>query len=393
MKILYLHTDVVSDGDVARTLGRMGCSLVWMQAPQNDEKKEDYAEKLLKSIEEQGTELVLSLKYFPVVSLACNVAAVKYATWIVTAYDPGIYSCTLLNSCNYVFMADYGLYEEFLDEGFPHLYYLPLGACTEWVDSVISGVVGRYVGDMTTNTAGEQEDKIEGKYLADLLLPCEIQSREKMGRHPLMPDSPLKDATKGYLEGCIACQHQMSGLPSMAEHLPSYVWEDLVAHFAVEVGADSVESASHYYDSRFFNPLITAADREIHLGAVAKNPYFKQVWQDNGWSRKELLRRALHSRISLVIANRNWRSAIVQVAWDIMASGGFIVGNYREDYIRLFPKNTPALYGEERELLSRTIYYLHHEQEREELARELSQEVRTRHTCRQRLEEMVGKIV
>jgi len=371
MKILYLRTDVVNDGDVARILGGMDCSLVQMRAPQSIEGEDGYAEKLLKSLEEQETELVFSLKFYPEVSLVCNAASVKYAAWIATAYDPGMYSCTLLNSCNYVFIADYGLYEEFHNEDFPHLHYLPLGACTEWVDSIISGMVEEY---------------------ADLLLPCEIQSREELGLHPLSPDSPLKDATKGYLEGCIACQHQMSGLPSMAGHLPSYVWEDLTAHFSVKVGVDSVETASHYYDSRFFNPLITAADREIHLSAVAKNPYFKRVWHDNSWGREELVRRATHSRISLVITHRNWRSAIPQVAWDIMAAGGFLLGNYREDYLRLFPQNTPALYEEESELLSRAIYYLHHDQEREELAVELSREVREKHTCRLRLEELLRKI-
>lgn len=171
------------------------------------------------------------------------------------------------------------------------------------------------------------------------------------------------------------------------------MWEDLTAHFPVDVDADSVETASHYYDSRFFNPLITAADREIHLGAVAKNHYFKLVWHDNDWSREEMLWRAIHSRINLVITHRNWRSAIPQTAWDIMAAGGFLLGNYRRDYQRLFPQNMPILYGEEQELLSRAIYYLHHEQEREELAAELSQEIRERHTCKIRLEELLEKIV
>ena len=63
-----------------------------------------------------------------------------------------------------------------------------------------------------------------------------------MSYHPLAVESPLKDATKGYLEGCIACQHQLSGLPSMAENLPPYVREDLEKYFVPEISADSVET-------------------------------------------------------------------------------------------------------------------------------------------------------
>lgn len=376
MNILYLHTDVASDRDVPEVLGKMDCGLACMEAPRDGEGEEGYAERLLHAIEESRAELVFSLKYFPIVSIACEAVAVKYAAWIVSDYDPGVYSCTLLNPCNYVFMADYALYREFQGGGFPHLFFLPMGAYVEWVDRVAAG-------------AGRE-------YQADLLLPCEIQPRESLGMHPLSPGSPLKDATKGYLEGCIACQHQLSGLHSMAESLPPYVWEDLAAHFAGifcrAVGADSVETPTHYYDSCFFNPLITFADREIHLGAVAKNPHFRQVWQDNSWDREEMLRRAVGSRINLVIAHRNWRSAVPQIAWDIMAAGGFLLGSWQEDYLRLFPDHPPILYGEEVDMLGKAIYYLHHEQEREKLAGELAQEVRAKHTCRGRLEELLGKI-
>lgn len=218
MKILYLRTNVVSDEDVVQILGRMKCSLTLMRAPQHGDGAEEYAEKLLKSIEEQGTELVLSLKYFSVVSLVCNAVLVKYAAWIVTAYDSGMYSCTLLNSCNFVFVADYGVYEEFKNEDFPHLYYLPLGACMECVDRVNSKMAEGHADNMTSRTAESSKDDSERKYLADLLLPCVIQSRERLGLHPLSPDSPLRDATKGYLEGALPVSTRCRG---------SLLWQDI----------------------------------------------------------------------------------------------------------------------------------------------------------------------
>lgn len=370
MNILYLRTGAAWDGNTAELLEKEGCRLVQMDAPGNKENTLEYGKKLEKTLEESRTQIVFALGYFPTVSSVCSKMGVKYAAWITSAYDGNLYSCTLLNSCNYIFMSDYALYEEFKDADSHQLFYLPLGAYTEWADGVLEGV--------------------KREYQADLLMPCKILKREDLGEHPLSPDSPLMDAVKGYLEGCIACQHQLRGLPSMASYFPPYVRTELAKYFQPEIREDSVETEAHYYDSRFFNPLITIADREIHLGTVQKNSYFKTVWQSNEWSKEELLKKAVCSKINLLIAHRNWSSGIPLTAWNVMAAGGFLLSSMQKDYFRLLPDMLPIIYGEERDMLSKAVYYLNHDKEREDLAKELSQMVRSRHTCRQRLEKLLS---
>jgi len=339
--------------------------------PEKEPDKENDAGELLAAMETQKTEVVFALKYFPLVSIVCQAARVKYAVWIAAAYDPQIYSCTLLNSCNYVFMADYALYEEFASGDFPHLFYLPLGAGEKSVSFPL----------------GEEK-----RYEYDLAMLQNIVARERTPYNPLSPESPLKDATKGYLEGCIACQYQILGLPSMAGSLPPYVWEDLTAHFPPELDADSIEAASHYYDCRYFNPLVTWADRDIHFHTMDKNRYFQKTLQKNGCKRNEAVMLIRSSRINLAIPHRNWQSGIPQLCWDILAAGGFLLCSFRGDFLRLFSDELPVLYENEREMLSRGIYYLHHENEREELAGRLALEVRERHGCRKRLEELMTKL-
>jgi spore maturation protein CgeB len=401
---------VLSDRDVADTLKSMDCEVREYDAPglsaeigmqtdlaqdmtgkqsgsaQSSETDAEYASGLLRVIEEFQPDAVLALQYFPTVSIVCQAAGVKYAAWICLPYDPGVYSCTMLNSCNYVFFADRFLCQTFSGGEFSHVFYLPLGANAERIQRLSDSA------DLS------EEDR------PDLVMMQDIYPRENMYYNPLSADSPLKDATKGYLEGCIACQHQIYGLPSMAEHLPAYVWEDLTAYFLPKVGGDSIETAAQYYDHLYFNPLITNSDRDVHLGMVAGIDHFKKTVLYNGCEsnksekvecrgRADYLTEvpivARQGKINFVITNRNFRSAVPQIAWDIMAAGGFLVSNFQGDYLELFPERRPVLFENKKDMLSKSIYQLHHETEREALAKELMQTVRENHSIRRRIEKLL----
>lgn len=381
MKILYIHTDVVSDEDIRNTILEME-----EESAEYRLSAGNYSEELLQLLEKNGTELVISLKYIPMVSIVCNAMRVKYAAWISSSYDPEIYSCTVINPCNYFFIADGKLYEEFTKEGFEHIYYLPLGVNEKRIQEVL------------------QQRNIEEDETVDLVMQQDIFPRTEMPEYQKILECELKDATRGYLEGCIACLHQLSGLPPMTTIFPPYIWEDLDAHLQVRKNVDSVETLAHALDAQYFNPLITCADRDIHFNALANNSYFKRTelytkskeyraekvkccpTVDYGRELPGIARRA---KINLVITDRNWKSAIPQISWDIMGAGGFLLSNVQEDYFTVFSKKCPVLYLEEREMLSRGIYYLNHAEERQKIAIELQAEVMDMHTQKRRLQEML----
>lgn len=373
---------------MADTLRKMNFVRQEIEAPAKNNDME-YARKLLSIIEEHSIDAVLSLRYFPVVSITCNAMNVKYVSWICSSYEPTLYSYTLLNNCNYIFLADYILYQEFANGNFEHVFYLPLAVNAERIKKILL-----------------TEEK-EQEYSTDILMMQDIFTRTELPFNPLSPGSPLKDATKGYLEGCIACQHQLSGLPSMAEHLPLYVREDMEQHFVPEISSDSIEAKAHYYDYRYFNSLITYADRDVHLSTWAKNNYVKKVElygrgkeyrgekiychkQADYLTELPLIIRK--SKINFVVTHRNWKSGIPQISWDIMAAGGFLLSNVQEDFLRLFINCLPVLYRDERDMLSKGIYYLHHEKERQELSESLSEEVCQKHTYKHRLKDIFSNI-
>lgn len=384
MKILYIHTDVVSDEDIRNTILEIEKESIEYRLPE-----ESYSEELLQLLEKNGVEVVISLKYIPLVSIVCNAMRVKYVAWICSPYDPEMYSCTMINSCNYLFIADGRVYEEFSKEGFEHIYYLPLGVNEKRMKEVLQ------------QRNPEEDDTV------DLVMMQDIFHRTEMSEYQKMQICDLKDSTRGYLEGCIACQHQLSGLPPMTSIFPPYIWEDLDGHLPVKKNVDSVEMFAHALDAQYFNPLITCADRDIHLNTLANNSYFKRTElytkskeykadnvkccpAVNYW--KELPKIARRAKINLVITDRNWKSGIPQIGWDIMAAGGFLLSNVQEDYFSIFSEICPVLYLEERELLSKGIYYLNHTEERRKIAVELQAKVIADHTQRKRLQKMLENL-
>lgn len=385
MNVLYINSKAVSNRDVKQSLSAMS-EVLLSEYTFGSKEPETEVKELLKIMEEKKTELIISLNFLPLISIVCQAMKVTYAAWICSSYDANIYSYTVLNECNHLFFADHAQYQEFKENGFQRVHYLPLAANVGRIQEVL-----KKLDEKETETV-------------DILMLQDIYTREALPYHPLSAQSPLKDAVKGYLEGCIACQHQRAGLPSMAEKLPPYVWEELTEKFPMAIGKDSVETPAHYFDHNYFNFLITYADRDVHLNAWAKNPYVKKacLYQACDSYRSEKVE--CHGRVSYenalplvirkgkinyMVAHRNWKSGIPQIGWDIMAAGGFLLSNYQEDYWRLFPDKKPILYTDEKDMLSKGIYYLHHEGERRELAEALAQEVAEKHTYQHRLAQLL----
>jgi spore maturation protein CgeB len=102
---------------------------------------------------------------------------------------------------------------------------------------------------------------------------------------------------------------------------------------------------------------------------------------------------ARRSKINLVIANRNWQTAIPPISWDIMAAGGFTISTIQNDYNEIFKDTIPIMYEDKYDLFNKAKYYIKNENERERIAKELSEEVRDKHTYETRISELFDKIL
>ena len=385
MKILYIKNNSTISSDIEMAFLHLKCSLIYHMAPSDDEKDNSfYLSSFLNMIKQETPSIVFSPEFIPFISLACGVLGVPYVVWLTKGYHPDYYSPTIRNEWNCVFVADSELYQDLRNLGVENLFFLPLGAPVVDKEAEINLL--------------EKE-----KYKADVSMVGTILAREDFKYNPLTISSPLKDATKGYLEGCVACQHQFHGMQSICSNLPHYIWDDLVSAYPVPLDS-TLLTAQKYYEYNFFNHLITYADRDLHLNAYVEERYQKvHLYSKNdkyssekiknmGWVdyHKTLPAIAEQSIINLMISHRNDRAMIPATAWMIMASKGFLLSNVQKDYDIL--EVSPITYKDAKEMLSLSAYYYHHEDERKEIAEKIYLEAMKKHTYAHRIKEILSVI-
>lgn len=380
MNILYIHTGEERDKEILDALLKLGAVVTEETAQSPEESNETYAARLLKVMEDKQIEVCFSLDYNPIVSIACEAMKRVYIAYTQHPYTPSLYSVTLKNSCNLVFVPDYSVYERFKSEGCENVFFMPLSVAAESIAEHV--------------TEADSEDG------PDLTITETVKPREDIKLNLVGGGSMLKDASKGYLEGCIACRHQIRGLPSMYHYLPSYIKEEILKVEPPVLDAMSTETAESYYDNRSFNELVTTADRDIHFATIIRNEHFKKVSiYADGYAADddkisvfaplkrgpELASAVRASKINLVIPHRNWISGVSGRTWDIMAAGGYVIEPVMSDLIGLFETPLEYLYTDELSMVSKSINRLHHGEERVETVNSLLDELRDNHTHVHRL--------
>ena len=70
----------------------------------------------------KNISFVFSLNYFPAISNGCQRNGLKYLSFVYDNPLVSLYSYTLINPCNYVFLFDKACYYDFAKEGIETVY-------------------------------------------------------------------------------------------------------------------------------------------------------------------------------------------------------------------------------------------------------------------------------
>lgn len=385
MKILFLHTSEATDKDYYEALKACTGDVAEYEAPKNVfDKDEPYIMGLLKVIEESGADVCFSLGYYPIVSIACKAMGRKYAACCVHAYNKGMFSFTLLNDCNRVFVPDYTVYKKFRSEGFNNVFYLPLA------------VLARNIADNVN-----EADSADGP---DVCMMQDIKPRGYVEGTPFSADCPLMDATRGYLDGCVDCRSQIRNLPPMADYLPPYVKDEMSAKMPALIDADSVETPESYYENVFFNEAVTSGERQMYFNATVSNKAVKKAAlyssvkvevpqiaeYHSAIERGEALARlARGNKINLYVPHRNWQSGVPQRLWDIMAAGGFVLMPGMGELPGLFEDSMPNAYYHLKDAYKKVEYFIDRPSERVASVNAILDVIRKKHTLEKRIEELL----
>lgn len=386
MKILFIEWASFGNEDIKEAFEKEGHHIHSFPFSNKDGRRSEEIEKeLTTALHKHTPDIVFSFNYFPVISNVCKKEDIKYISWIYDSPYVMLYSYTVINPCNVIYIFDKELYLEFHNAGITTVHYMPMAANTERLDAIIP-----QTGRGTTASCG---------FLYDISFVGSLYT-EKHNFFERM--TTLSDYTKGYLDAIMNAQMKVQGYNFIQESLAP-IMDDLYKALPMDPNPDGVETKEYLYAQYVINRKITGLERMELISAITGQHTLDLFTHDKNFSMPNLRNRGTvdyylqmpqvfkQSRINLNISLRSIKSGIPLRAFDIMGSGGFLLSNYQADFLDDFiPGEDFAYYESKEDLLAKIDYYLTHEEERQAVAKNGHDKIAAGHTYRHRVREMLG---
>jgi spore maturation protein CgeB len=364
MNILFYRYNSICEPDILDVFRILGCGVDEITEEMTD--KELPAKECLNLVsgrlKQKKYDMVFSINFFPVISEVCRIFKVRYACWIVDSPVMELYSDSIRNPYNRIFLFDRALYEEFAPENPECIFYLPLGANYDRLDPLIESIT--------------EEDR--KRFSAEVSFIGSLYT-EKCPYNRLAEDDSY---LKGYLDALIEAQLKVYGYNFLEE----CVTDEMVSEFKKKVPFYVFPEKSNQNEKAalahlYLGNKVTEQERLRLLKAVSeKFPLDLYTGSDTGSlpeannrgfakSMTEMPKIFHLSRINLNFTSKPIRTGLPQRIWDILGAGGFVLTNYQSEIPEYFEigRDLETFAGEE-ELLDKIGYYLAHENERREIA-------------------------
>lgn len=328
-----------------------------------------------------GYDCVFTFNYDPIVSTNCNIHNIPYISYVYDSPLITLYSCTIINPCNYVFIFDKMQYNELKKAGINTVYYMPLAVNSKRLKRQLSSSLN-----------------IHSSYSSDISFVGSMYNEKHNLFDKFKTTSPY---TQGYLDGIMKAQLNVYGYYFIEELLTDNVLEEMRKAVPFTPNKDGVETDTYVYAYYFIARKLAAMERYELLSALSdkfnvalytSNPTDNMPYIDNRGPvdyYNNMPYVFANSKINLNISLRSIRSGIPLRCMDIMGCGGFLLSNYQEDFYEYFtPGQDMVLYDSKDDLINKCSYYLTHENERKQIAANGLGKIEENHTYDVRLNEM-----
>ncbi len=385
MKIAFIEWASFGKEDIIQALTSLSHSVVRFSHPDYDLREStDFTRSFSDFVKEQKPELVFSSNYFPLVSSVCNTFEIPYISWVYDCPHLSLFSATVINPCNHIFVFDRDTVNYFKSIGITTIEYMPLAAAVRRLDSM------------------EVPPAIKDK------LGCDVSFVGAMynENHNLFERLwGLSDYAQGYLNGIMRSQLKISGYNFIEELLNDNVMAELRSLQPYVPEPDGVEPDSYVYSRFFIDRKLTQMERADLLGAVSQHfdtylythnrtpelPYINNIGPIDPVTTMPYVFKC--SKINLNISLRSIHTGIPLRAMDIMGAGGFLLTNYQSDMDELFTAGRDYVWYDGRDdLLSKCEYFLTHEKDRTEIAHNGHATISSAHTYEIRLQQILESV-
>ncbi|MCM1084442.1 MAG: DUF3880 domain-containing protein [Clostridium sp.] len=383
MKVLFCRWNSICETGITNALKRLGYDFITFdKTPLSSDYDIDYLRELVDIIKgAPDIDCIFSVNFQPIIARGCKVLKIPYISWTVDCPSFMLYSETISLPTNRIFLLDRMQVEKFSPLNPDNIFHMPMGCDTPTWDSI---------------TVTPQEHKL---YDCDISFVGSLYS-EKCKYNFIEKDLP--DYIRGYVDGLINAQLNVYGY--------NFIEDSLTDEFAMEfkkyadwdkLGEDYTEDVKGIIADTYIGYKCTEQERirtltaiserfDIDLWTLSDASMIPNIHNRGGADSNNMMPQIIKcSKINLNMTNRPIKTGLPLRIFDLLGAGGFVISNYQAEIPEHFiPDEDIVLYDNIPDLLDKIDYYLKHDDERRQIAKNGHDKVKEFHSYDVRLQEM-----
>lgn len=385
MNILFYRYGSICEPDIIASFKHLGFNIT-------EDTREVYNKQLLPSdcikglnelLKQDTYSFIFSINFFPSVSDVCNIWGIPYLCLIVDSPVLELFSTSLANPCNKVFLFDRQLYNDFHHINPDGIFHIPLA----------TNVRDNYA----TETMASAADR--ARFSSDISFIGSLYSEKCLYNQITLPEK-----MRGYVDGLIEAQLLVYGYnfieecvtPELIEafckvrpeliNFPDSMKVDTKAVIAQHIISVKVAEQERL---RYLKALSEHFNVDLYTGS---DTYSMPLIHNRGFAKTNTEMPIIfhQSKINLNLTAKSIRSGLSLRIFDVLGCEGFLITNYQAELPEHFNIGEDLeAYTSLDDLMGKCEYYLSHDKERREIAHNGFEKVKKYHTYDIRLTQML----
>lgn len=385
MNILFYRYGSICEPDIIASFKHLGFNIT-------EDTREVYNKQLLPSdcikglnelLKQNTYSFIFSINFFPSVSDVCNIWGIPYLCLIVDSPVLELFSTSLANPCNKVFLFDRQLYNDFHHINPDGIFHIPLA----------TNVRDNYA----TATMASAADR--ARFSSDISFIGSLYSEKCLYNQITLPEK-----MRGYVDGLIEAQLLVYGYnfieecvtPELIEafckvrpeliNFPDSMKVNTKAVIAQHIISVKVAEQERL---RYLKALSEHFNVDLYTGS---DTYSMPLIHNRGFAKTntEMPIIFYQSKINLNLTAKSIRSGLSLRIFDVLGCEGFLITNYQAELPEHFNIGEDLeAYTSLDDLMGKCEYYLSHDKERREIAHNGFEKVKKYHTYDIRLTQML----
>ena len=332
---------------------------------------------------------VFSINFFPIVSDTCNIINVPYVCWTVDSPVIELFSPSIANTCNRIFLFDHDQYDYFKYDNPGHIFYLPLATEVFHFDHVLKNA----------SSADRQRFHSDVSFVGSLYSEMNPYSKVK----------GLSDHTKGFIDALVNAQIKIHGINIMPDSITNEVLDDCIKNMpelSASLCKDNPRAQRYLLAHYFMGSECAQRERYLYLKCASEN-FNTDLYTFSDTSRlpkihnkggantlREMPIIFNESKINLNITMRPISSGLSLRIFDVCGCGGFLLTNYQNELPLYYEigKEVETFTSEE-EFIDKIQFYLTHEKERRTIAENALKRTAQEHTYIHRISKLIKTLL